>query len=110
MSVSLAVRQQTVNRLLYRVTEHLRFDDLKGYAVNFDPLADTSIYKDDGAAAKLLVKELNDHRLLEQHHWFSLFNTRQREEALMLFNVLMNCQSWDAAVHNAAYLRKNERG
>ena len=102
----MAERQQTINRLLYRVTEHLHFDDLKEFAANFDPVADTSIYTDDGEAAKHLVDELNDHRLLEQHHWFSLFNTRQREEALMLFDVLMHCKTWDAAVHNAAYFRE----
>jgi len=76
-------------------------------AAHFDPVADHSIYSDDGHAAEVLVQELKDHRLEEQHHWFSLFNPRQREEALMLFDVLMHCKTWDCAVHNAAYFREH---
>merc|ERR1712212_1459113 len=82
-----AHRQQAVNHLLYKVTEKL--------------------YYDDGHSAQKLVKEMNDHRLTEQHHWFSLFNNRQREEALMLFDVLMHCKTWDCAIHNAAYFREH---
>ena len=67
---SLAVKQQVVNHLLYRVSEPLAFDDLKAMAATFDPIADTTLYKDGGAAATALMKELNDHRLLEQNHWF----------------------------------------
>ncbi|XP_064091949.1 hemocyanin B chain-like [Macrobrachium nipponense] len=104
--VPVAKRQKDVNHLLWKVYDHLHFDDLKGYAESFDPEADTSMYKDGGEAVHHLVKELKDHRLLEQHHWFSLFNERQREEALMLFDVLMQCKTWDCAVHNAAYWRE----
>merc|ERR1712002_106197 len=103
---SVAERQQTLNQLLYKVTEPLRFEKLKEIAATFDPLADLSIYEDGGEAAKALMQELNDHRLLERHHWFSLFNTRQREEALMLFKVLLHCNGWDCAVKNAAYFRE----
>jgi len=103
---TVAAKQQVVNHLLYRVSEPLAFDDLKAMAATFDPIADTTVYKDGGAAATALMKELNDHRLLEQNHWFSLFNTRQREEALMLFKVFMNCKTWDCAVHNAAFFRE----
>ncbi|XP_068211329.1 hemocyanin B chain-like [Palaemon carinicauda] len=100
-------RQQDVNHLLWKVYDHHHFDDLKGYAAAFDPVADKSQYKDGGEAAERLVQEYKDHRLLEQHHWFSLFNERQREEALMLFDVFMQCKSWDCAVHNAAYWREH---
>merc|ERR1712002_497297 len=103
---SVAERQQTLNRLLYKVTEPLKFEYLAGIAATFDPVADLSIYDDGGAAATALMKELNDHRLLERHHWFSLFNTRQREEALMLFKVLLYCHGWECAVKNAAYFRE----
>merc|ERR1712002_574845 len=103
---SVAERQQTLNRLLYKVTEPLKFEYLAGIAATFDPVADLSIYDDGGAAATALMKELNDHRLLERHHWFSLFNTRQREEALMLFKVLLHCRSWDCGVKNAAFFRE----
>ncbi|XP_068211328.1 hemocyanin B chain-like [Palaemon carinicauda] len=100
-------RQQDVNHLLWNVYDHHHFDDLKGYAASFDPVADKSQYKDGGEAAEHLVQEYKDHRLLEQHHWFSLFNERQREEALMLFDVFMQCKTWDCAVHNAAYWREH---
>ena len=75
-------------------------------AKEFNPTADLSIYDDGGAAATKLMKEVADGRLEQQHHWFSLFNTRQREEALMLFDVLFHCKNWDCAVHNAAYFRE----
>jgi len=102
----LAVKQQAVNNLLYKVTENLAFPDLKDMAENFDPIADTSIYDDEGAAATALLQEVKDERLLQQDHWFSLFNTRQREEALMLFKVFMNCKHWHCLVHNAAFFRE----
>ena len=102
----MAKKQQDINRLLYRVTEPLAFDELKGFAQSFDPVADLSIYADGGVAAQKLVKEINDGRVLQRHHWFSLFNTRQREEALMLFAVLHHCKSWDCGMHAAAYFRE----
>ena len=98
-------RQHDINSLLSHVTEHLT-GEYKEIADSFDPAADTSHYKDDGAAVKHLLEEIKDHRVLEQHHWFSLFNTRQREEALMLFEVFMNCKDWTTAVKNAAYFRE----
>jgi len=103
---TVAVKQQTLNHLLFKLTEPLSFEDLATIAKEFDPVADSSMYKDEGAAAAHLMQELKDHRLTEQHHWFSLFNTRQREEALMLFSVLMNCKAWDCAVGNAAFFRE----
>nr|AEC46861.1 hemocyanin [Macrobrachium nipponense] len=105
--VPLAKRQQDVNHLLWKIYDHLHFDDLKGYASSFNPEGDTSMYKDGGEAVHHLAKEYKDHRLLEQHHWFSLFNERQREEALMLFDVFMQCKDWDCAVKNAAYWREH---
>merc|ERR1719193_2058317 len=105
--VPLAKRQQDVNHLLWKIYDHLQFDDLKGFASSFNPESDSSMYKDGGEAAHRLVEEDKAHRLLEQHHWFSLFNTRQREEALMLFEVFMQCKTWDCAVHNAAYWREH---
>ena len=105
-AVSFPIRQQAINRLVYRSTEPLAFDDLAELASTFDPLADTSIYTDGGKAAKALVQEIKDGRVLEQHHWFSLFNTRQREEALLLFDVLIHCQDFDCALKSAAYFRE----
>ncbi|KAG7158031.1 Hemocyanin B chain-like 2, partial [Homarus americanus] len=103
---STAKRQQDVNHLLDRIYDHLHYSDLKQISDTFSPEADTSMYTDGGAAAHHLMEELNDHRLLEQHHWFSLFNPRQREEALMLFDVLMHCKSWECFVDNAAFFRE----
>lgn len=101
--------QQDINRLLYKVTEPIRerFAHLKDAAKNFDPTADYSMYKDGGEAAKHLYEDLEDHRLLEQHHWFSLFNNRHREESLMLFDVLMACKTHSCFIHNAAYYREH---
>jgi len=103
---SVAERQQTLNQLLYKVTEPIKFDLLKSYADTFDPIADLTMYDDGGAAVRELMKELNDNRLLQRHHTFSLFNTRQRQEALMLFKVLLFCHGWECAVKNAAFFRE----
>jgi len=105
--IYVAKKQQDVNKLLWKVYEHLKYEDLKSVAASFDPEADVSMYTDGGEAVHQLAKELKDHRLLEQHHWFSLFNERHREEALMLFDVLMHCKTWDCFVHNAAYWREH---
>jgi len=43
---------------------------------------------------------------LKQKNYFSLFNNKHRSEALMLFEVLMNCKAWVPCVaNNAAYFR-----
>ncbi|XP_071531079.1 hemocyanin B chain-like [Panulirus ornatus] len=101
-----AHKQQDINHLLDKIYEPTKYPDLKEIAENFNPVGDTSIYNDQGAAAETLMKELTDHRLLEKHHWFSLFNTRQREEALMLFAVLNQCKEWYCFRSNAAYFRE----
>merc|ERR1712212_179092 len=102
----LAHRQQIVNRLLYKVTENITYPDLRKCSQNFDPLARLDIYDDHGVAAKTLMQELKDHRLLKQHHWFSLFNERQRHETLMLFDILMACKEFHCVRHNAAFFRE----
>ncbi|TOG14101.1 hypothetical protein CGJ07_24760, partial [Vibrio parahaemolyticus] len=76
-----AQKQHDVNYLLFKVYEDVRDENLHKLGETFDPEADTSHYSDNGEAVHKLVKELKDHRLLQQKHWFSLFNTRQREEA-----------------------------
>ncbi|XP_018024726.1 hemocyanin isoform X1 [Hyalella azteca] len=103
---SFAQRQQDINRLLYKVDDILQFAELKEVADNFDPEADLSSYSDGGEAVKHLLTELRDHRLLKKHHWFSLFNKRQREEALILFDVFMHCKTWQATINNAAFFRE----
>nr|CCF55387.1 hemocyanin gamma subunit 1 [Caridina multidentata] len=100
-----AQKQHDVNFLLWKVNEDLRDDKLKGLSTSFNPEGDLSHYDDNGAAVHRLVQEYKDHRLLEQKHWFSLFNERQREEAIMLFEVLIHCKDWDTLVGNAAYWR-----
>merc|ERR1712212_767010 len=102
----LAHRQQVVNRLLYKVSENITFPGLRKCSQNFNPLARLDIYEDGGKAAKVLMQELKDHRLLKQHHWFSLFNERQRAEALMLFDILMACREFHCLRHNAAFFRE----
>nr|ADE58570.1 hemocyanin HC1 [Limnoria quadripunctata] len=106
--VSVAKKQQDVLRLLYKVTEPIRkrYTDLKDSEQNFNPVADLSAYSDGGAAAQALITEVNDGRTLQQKHWFSLFNDRHREEALLLFDVLIHSNTWNTAVANAAYFRE----
>nr|XP_053640453.1 hemocyanin A chain-like [Cherax quadricarinatus] len=103
-----AHQQQTINRLLYKVTSPIKstFTDLKEAAQSWDPRDHIDQTTDDGAAVKHLLDELEDHRLLEQHHWFSLFNTRQREEALWLVDVLLHSKDFDTFKNNAAYFRE----
>ncbi|KAL7645607.1 UNVERIFIED_CONTAM: hypothetical protein RMT77_003993 [Armadillidium vulgare] len=106
--VSVAKKQQDVLRLLYKVTEPIRkrYTDLKDASINFNPISDLSHYTDNGMAVKRLAKEIEDHRILEQKHYFSLFNPRHREEALMFFDVLMHCADWKTAISSAAYFRE----
>nr|ALF44611.1 hemocyanin [Eriphia verrucosa] len=102
-STSDAQKQHDVNSVLWKVYEELHDPHLKELSQTFDPLS--GHYDDDGVSAKRLMQEFNDHRLLEQKHWFSLFNTRQREEALMLYDVLEHSSDWDTFAGNAAYFR-----
>ncbi|KAK7085610.1 hypothetical protein SK128_015961 [Halocaridina rubra] len=102
-----AQKQHDINYLLWKVNEELRDDHLKHLSETFKPAEHASHYDDGGAAVQHLMEEDKDHRLLEQKHWFSLFNTKQREEAIMLFEVLIHCKDWDTFVGNAAYWRNH---
>ncbi|KAK7028969.1 hypothetical protein SK128_013875 [Halocaridina rubra] len=106
-STSTAQKQQHVNTLLWKIYDKLHDGELLSIANTFNPEGDSSIYSDDGEAVHRLAQELRDNRLLAQHHWFSLFNTRQREEALMLFDVLIHCKTWNAFLNNAVYWREH---
>lgn len=105
--VGIAKKQYDLNGLLYRVLEPIRtrYTDLKEYSLTFDPSKDPSIYKDGGAMTKQLMDEIKDGRVLEQRIWFSLFNTAHREQALMLFEILMNTNNWVDFTKNAAFFR-----
>merc|ERR1711942_145495 len=100
--------QQDINALLWKNHEALRKDRM-GNAPDdgFSPIADLGMYSDGGEAAQNLEQEHQDGRLLKQKNYFSLFNPRHREEALMLFEVLMSCKEWNPCfVNNAAYFRE----
>ncbi|KAG7167701.1 Hemocyanin B chain-like 4, partial [Homarus americanus] len=105
--VSKAKKQQDVNHLVERIYERIRYPDLQDIANAFNPEADTSMYSDDGQGVHHLMNDMNDHILLERHHLFSLFNSRHRREALMLFDVFMHCKTWTCFVNNAAYFREH---
>nr|C0HLU8.1 RecName: Full=Hemocyanin subunit [Scylla serrata]P84293.1 RecName: Full=Hemocyanin subunit 2; AltName: Full=CaeSS2 [Carcinus aestuarii] len=92
-----------VNSLMPVKYEEIRDPHLKELSLSFDPLS--GHYDDDGVSAKRLMKELNEHRLLQQSHWFSLFNPRTREEDLMLYNVDEHSGNWDTFAGNAAFFR-----
>merc|ERR550519_2676932 len=102
-----AHEQQDVNAFLTKITGNLRTKLMAPLIEDFSPTADLSMYSDGGEAAERLLQEVNDGRTLEQKHFFSLFNSRHRQEALMLFGVFMNCKNWDPCLrNNAAYFRE----
>lgn len=103
-----AKQQQVVNRLLFKITEPIRsyFTELKEISNTYDPRAHSDKFSDGGAAAETLLAEIESHRVLEQHHLFSLFNPRHREEALMLAHVLLNAKDFETMAGNAAYFRE----
>ena len=108
-ATDLAHKQQAVNQLLYKITEPIphKFENLYKIAHEYKPKEHEGDFKDGGKAMMALMHELDDHRLLQQHHWFSLFNPRHREEALMLFEVFYNSNDFDVAYHNAAFFREH---
>ncbi|XP_063603817.1 hemocyanin-like [Penaeus indicus] len=105
---NLAHRQQAINRLLYRVNEPLlsSFTDLKELATTWDPRAHVGHCSDEGAAVDRIMTELEQGRLRGKKQWFSLFNPRQREEALMLIHVLLSCKDFQTFKGNAAFFRE----
>merc|ERR1711887_535297 len=105
---SAPINQKDINGLLWKPFEKLRMGRMgNAYDEGFSPIADVSMYSDDGAAAKHLEQDHQDGRLHPQKKYFSLFNPRHREEALMLFDVLMQCKEWaPCLVSNAVYFRE----
>ncbi|XP_071531070.1 hemocyanin-like [Panulirus ornatus] len=106
-SVSIAKKQLDITHLVDRIYDNIRDPELQATAESFKPDEDLSLYSDDGAAAQRLMAEVNGHTLLQQHNWFSLFNPRHREEALMFFDVLIHCKTWESFINNAAFFRAN---
>ena len=103
----IAHEQQDVNAFLTKVYGKLRTKLMAPLIEDFSPIADPSMYTDDGKAVERLLYEVNYNRTLEQKKYFSLFNPKHREDAIMLFEVLMNCKSWDPCFrNNAAYFRE----
>ncbi|XP_063862159.1 hemocyanin subunit-like [Scylla paramamosain] len=98
-----AQKQHDVNSILWKIYDKIRDPHLEQLSHTFNPLS--GHYDDGGVSARRLMQELNDERLLEQKHWFSLFNTRQRQEALMLYDVLEHSTDWDTFAGNAAFFR-----
>ncbi|XP_053638076.2 pseudohemocyanin-1 [Cherax quadricarinatus] len=105
--VPLAQKQHDISSLLYKVYEPLHDANLKTLADTFDPEANASNFPDGGVAVRKLLKELKDHKLEEKQHFFSVFNDTQREQALLLTNVLLQCQDWKTGISYAAYFRKH---
>ncbi|XP_071532758.1 pseudohemocyanin-2-like [Panulirus ornatus] len=104
--VPLPQKQLDINYLLHKVYEPLSNDRLKSLVATFDPKADVSRYADRGVSVQRLMKELQDRRLQPQRQVFSVFDSRQREQALLLFDVLMQCKDYVTFVSNAAYFRQ----
>ncbi|TOF85739.1 hypothetical protein CGJ15_25670, partial [Vibrio parahaemolyticus] len=104
--VPLAQKQHDISSLLYKVYEPLHDANLKTLVDTFDPEANLSNFPDGGVAVRKLLKELKDHKLEEKQHFFSVFNDTQREQALLLTNVLLQCQDWKTGISYAAYFRQ----
>ena len=94
--------------LLFKVTEPIRdrFSALKEASINYHPSAHPSHFKDGGAAANHLDDEISHGNVHGRKAVFSLFNTRQREEALCIFEVLMNSNDWETFASSAAFYRE----
>ena len=100
-----AEKQQTINQLLFKVTEPIRsrFSELADASATWNP-KDSNCH-DGGASINALLQEIEDDRVLGKKKIFSLFNDRQRAEAIMLIEVLLNCADFATFKNNAAYFR-----
>lgn len=104
-----ARKQQAVNVLLLKVSEPIRskYTVLKEIANTWNPLEHKDHCTDGGESVQTLMTEIEAHRVTEKHQIFSLFNDRQREEALMLVHVLLHCDTFERFISNAAYFREH---
>lgn len=105
---STAYKQQQINRLLYRVTEPLnpKYKDLISAQENFHPDKHLPTCIDGAKAVMQLLGNIEDGRVLQKKHYFSLFNREHRKEALLLVKILLSCQDFEHFIGNAAYFRK----
>ncbi|XP_063865687.1 pseudohemocyanin-2-like [Scylla paramamosain] len=99
-------KQHDVNYVFYKIFEGLRDNRLADKATSFNPVGDISMYKDGGVAVRHLMDELTHGRLLEKKHWAVATNKRHLEEAIMLFEVFMQCKDWNCVASNGAYFRE----
>ncbi|XP_050703128.1 pseudohemocyanin-2-like [Eriocheir sinensis] len=99
-------KQHDVNYAFYKIFEPIRDSNLLEKAMTFNPVSDTSMYKDGGVAVQKLMYEFTHKRLLEKKHWAAATNKRHLEEAIMLFEVFMQCKDWNCVSSNGAYFRE----
>lgn len=104
-----AYKQQQINRLLFRVTEPIRpeFKDLYDAQEHFEPDKHLPSCLDGAKAVMKLLQEIRDHHVLEQKHYFSLFNNEHRSQALLLVDILLSCDDFEHFIENAAYFRQH---
>nr|AST15995.1 cryptocyanin [Scylla serrata] len=105
-NVATSQKQHDVNCVLYKMFEPLRDRNLLEKAARFNPVEDVSMYKDGGIAVRHLMNELVQGRLLEKKQCAAVTNKRYLEEAIMLFEVLMQCKDWNCVANNGAYFRE----
>lgn len=102
-----ALQQQDVNTLLWKINEPLQKNKMRSLVENFEPLMETSMYTDEGEAAQIILQYITDGSALKKKSYFSLFNNKHRNEALMLFETLLNCKNWDPCIrNNLVYFRE----
>ena len=106
--VDLAEKQQAINGLLFKVTEPIRarYPRLKYASEHWNPRDHEDECSDGGVALEELLSNLESNRLLERQHYFSLFNDRHREEALLLAHVLLGSTNFHAFASHAAYFHE----
>ncbi|XP_071532780.1 pseudohemocyanin-2-like [Panulirus ornatus] len=106
VDVPAAQRQRDLNHLLHKLFDPLHDERLRTLAETFDPEADLTLYADGGVAIQKLMAELKADRLEKKGRIVTALTTHDREQAIILFEVLMNCINWETAISNAAYFRE----
>nr|CAR85697.1 hemocyanin subunit type 1 precursor [Cryptotermes secundus] len=97
-------KQREVLKLLNKVHEPNRFKDQADLGRSYDPTQHLSKYK-NALPVKTLVKQYTSGRLLPRGRIFTLFNDRQREQMITIFESLFYAEDWDTFYRTACYVR-----
>lgn len=99
-------RQMKILNLMERLHDPTENQEIKQFSDSYNPADNTGDFKDGGEGAKKMVEMFNAGKMRDRGVFFSLFDSKQREQMICLFNCLMYAKDFDTFFKTASWARE----